>query len=67
MALGPCTYLAFCAMLQVMDNDSLSSIAVKFETTPAELARLNKKPLGVNSTIFTGEVSYGLYCVLWDS
>lgn len=40
-----------------MDNDTLSSIAVKFETTPAELARLNKKPLGVNSTIFTGEVS----------
>lgn len=39
-----------------MENETLSSIAVKFETTPAELARLNKKPLGATSAIFTGEV-----------
>lgn len=39
-----------------MDHDTLNSIAVKFETTPAELARLNKKPLGPTSTVFTGEV-----------
>jgi hypothetical protein len=40
-----------------MELDTLNSIAVKFETTPAELARLNKKPLGPTSTVFTGEVS----------
>ena len=43
-------------VLKVMENDTLSSIAVKFETTPAELARLNKKPLGATSAIFSGEV-----------
>ena len=42
--------------VQVMETDTLNSIAVKFETTPTELARLNKKPLGATSTIFTGEV-----------
>lgn len=42
--------------LQVMQHDTLNSIAVKFETTPAELARLNRKPLGATSTVFNGEV-----------
>ena len=40
----------------VMDNDTLNSISLKFDTTPAELARLNKRTLASYS-IFPGDVS----------
>ena len=44
------------ATLQVMDRDSIQSIAVKFETTPSEIARINKKQT-LTFSIFPGDVS----------
>ena len=43
-------------LLQVMERDSLNSIALKFDTTPSEIARLNKKPPGLSFSLFPGEV-----------
>lgn len=40
----------------VMDCDTLNSISVKFDTTPGEIARLNRKT--VAGTVFSGEVLY---------
>ena len=39
-----------------MECDSLNSIALKFDTTPSEIARLNKKPPGLSFSLFPGEV-----------
>lgn len=47
-----------------MDSDTLNSIAIKFETTPTDLARLNKKPLA-NFTIFSGDVSEQWCQLIW--
>ena len=41
---------------QVMDRDTIQGIAVKFETTPSEIARINKKPT-LTFSIFPGDVS----------
>lgn len=57
--------LAVCILLcvlhllcfQVMDRDTIQGIAVKFETTPSEIARINKKPT-LTFSIFPGDVSY---------
>ena len=43
--------------IQVMDRDTIQGIAVKFETTPSEIARINKKPT-LTFSIFPGDVSY---------
>ena len=40
-----------------MDRDTIQGIAVKFETTPSEIARINKKPT-LTFSIFPGDVSY---------
>ena len=40
-----------------MDSDTLNSISLKFDTTPGELARLNKRPLA-GFSIFSGDVSW---------
>ena len=40
-----------------MDNDTLVSIALKFDTTVSEIARINKKPLMGTFPIYPGEVS----------
>ena len=42
--------------LQVMERDTIQGIAVKFETTPSEIARINKKPT-LTFSIFPGDVS----------
>ena len=39
----------------VMDGDTLNSISLKFDTTPAQLARFNKRTLA-GFSIFTGDV-----------
>lgn len=49
-----CVYMSPC--LQVMDRDTIQGIAVKFETTPSEIARINKKPT-LTFSIFPGDVS----------
>lgn len=42
----------------VMECDSLNGIALKFDTTPSELALLNKKPPGLTFQLLPGEVLY---------
>ncbi len=42
--------------MQVMDRDTLNSIAIKFETTPSEIARINRKHQGPSFVIFPGDV-----------
>ena len=43
--------------LQVMDRDTLNSIALKFDTTPSEIAQLNRKHHGASSVaLIPGEV-----------
>ena len=49
-------YYGLAIVLQVMDRDSIQSIAVKFETTPSEIARINKKQT-LTFSIFPGDVS----------
>jgi hypothetical protein len=41
----------------VMDGDTLNSISLKFDTTPAQLARFNKRTLA-GFSMFTGDVVY---------
>ena len=41
-----------------MDGDTLNSISLKFDTTPAELARFNKKTVA-GFSIFPGDVREG--------
>lgn len=53
---------AVCVCLQVMDHDTIQGIAVKFETTPSEIARINKKHT-LTFSIFPGDVS----CYIWLS
>ena len=40
---------------QVMEHDTLNGIALKFDTTPSQLAHLNRKQLGM-VTLIPGEV-----------
>ncbi|XP_064381825.1 oxidation resistance protein 1-like isoform X2 [Halichondria panicea] len=42
----------------VMDRDTLNSIAIKFETTPGDIARINRKHQGPSWHIFPGDVIY---------
>ncbi len=49
--------LTFDLPLQVMECDTLNTIALKFETTPGKLAQINKKPLGSSFVLFPGDVS----------
>lgn len=48
--------------LQVMECDTLNSIALKFDTTPSEIAHLNKKPPGLAFSLLPGEV-----CWVWPA
>jgi len=43
-----------------MECDTLNSIALKFDTTPSEIAHLNKKPPGLAFSLLPGEV-----CWVW--
>lgn len=45
-----------------MECDTLNSIALKFDTTPSEIAHLNKKPPGLSFSLFAGEV-----CWVWPA
>ena len=42
-----------------MDGDTLNSISLKFDTTPAQLARFNKRTLA-GFSMFTGDVREGV-------
>ena len=50
------SFTCTCSCTQVMDSDTLISIALKFDTTPAEIARVNKKPFFGNVPVYPGEV-----------
>ena len=49
--------MLYCALVQVMDKDTLNGIALKFDTTPGKIASLNKFSLSVSASILPGQVS----------
>lgn len=51
------TILCTFVVAQVMEHDTFNSIALKFDTTPSQLAHLNRKQLHVGMvTLIPGEV-----------